>query len=149
MATVSLDDADERTLVARYLFSPLFLPAGPLDVVRWWESRRLAYNLTVGAAGLLTLATITLLLAAGPRGWGDGGPPMMAVVAYGVAANCCYSLGAPIDLLLRRWLGWRAGAVGQALFRYGLAFSVGLTLLPIPLFTISWLVSWGIRLFGG
>ena len=32
--------------------------------------------------------------------------------------------------------------VGPALFRYGFAFSVGLTLLPIPLAILSW----GVRL---
>jgi len=43
-----------------------------------------------------------------------------------------------IDLLVRRRWGPSFAAVGPALFRYGFAFSVGLTLLPIPLVLIGW-----------
>ena len=34
----------------------------------------------------------------------------------------------------------RAGAVGPVLFRYGFVFSLGLTLLPIPLVVAGWLL---------
>ena len=37
------------------------------------------------------------------------------------------------------------GPVAQALFRYGVAFAVGLTLLPIPIMAIGWVI----RLFIG
>jgi hypothetical protein len=57
----------------------------------------------------------------------------LGVTAYGVAANVCYSLGAPLELLLERWLGRETYGVGPALFRYGLVYSVGLTLFPLAL----------------
>jgi hypothetical protein len=63
-------------------------------------------------------------------------------------ANVCYSTGAPIHLLLRRWLRERAGPVAQALFRYGLAFGVGITLLPIPVLLFSATVQLLMRLTG-
>jgi hypothetical protein len=122
------------TLVERYLFSPLYAPASAWTVVKWWERRRLFYNVVVGAAGILTtaIAYLQIVLAPGPEG-----PPLAFILIYAIAANLFYSLGAPIDLVLRRILKEHAGPVAQALFRYGVAFSIGLTLLPIPLFVVS------------
>ena len=124
-------------MVERYLFSPLYAPESAWTVVRWWERRRLFYNIVVGTAGLLTAAIAHLgaRLAPGPTG-----PPLAFMLVYGLAANLCYSLGAPIDLVLRRTLQGEAGPVAQALFRYGLAFSIGLTLLPIPLLFLSTII---------
>mgnify|MGYP006185653499 CR=1 FL=1 len=31
----------------------------PLSMLRWWESRRLRYNLLVGSAGLVTLSVFS------------------------------------------------------------------------------------------
>jgi hypothetical protein len=44
---------------------------------------------------------------------------------------------------------WRDQApdAGPALFRQGLSFAVGLTLLPIPLVGLSWLARLVMRLF--
>ncbi len=111
--------------VERTFFTPLYGSHGAIDVIKWWESRRLTYNAWVGAAGMLTYG---IALATG-----NFGPPPMLAVAYGIAANIFYSFGAPLDLLLRRVLGYRGGAVGPVLFRYGFFGSVGLTLLPIPI----------------
>jgi hypothetical protein len=125
------------TLVERYLFSPLYAPGSAWSVLRWWERRRLFYNIVVGAAGLLTAAIAHLLALFSP---GMEGPPAAFMLVYAIAANLFYSLGAPIDLVLRRALKERAGPVAQALFRYGLAFSIGLTLLPIPLLMVGTIV---------
>ena len=35
----------------------------PFEIIKWWEKRRLPYNLIVGATGLLT-CVITLIIAA-------------------------------------------------------------------------------------
>lgn len=129
------DDAP-RSFVERYLFSPLYWPATRGAVVAWWERRRLLFNLLVGAAGLITTGTaltVSLLV----NGTTQDHPPLGAIVVYALMANVCYSLGAPIDLLLRKHLGYQAGPVAQAMYRYGLAFSVGLTLLPTPLLLLS------------
>jgi hypothetical protein len=128
------------TAVERYLFSPLYTPSSAWAVVRWWERRRLFYNLSVGAAGLVTVAT-AFLLSWLPPSSGQIGPPLILVPIYGIMANIFYSLGAPVDLLLRRRLGDQAGPVAQAVFRYGYAFSIGLTLLPIPLMLIGWVLT--------
>lgn len=132
------------TIVERYLFSPLYRPRSVREVLGWWERRRPLYNLMVGAAGLVTTST-ALLVAFLTRDPLHHGPPLGAILVYALAANLFYSLGAPIDLLLRRLLREEAGPVAQALFRYGLAFSVGLTLLPIPLLLLSGIIRFFVR----
>lgn len=116
------------------LFPAPSIRRSPLAVWRWWESRRLTYNALVGVAGLATLAT-NLVLWGPPRGAGPG--PWLAVVAYGLAANVCFSFGAVAEVLLQRWLERDTYGLGPALFRHGLVFSVGLTLLPIPVMTVA------------
>jgi hypothetical protein len=120
--------------IEKYFFTPLYYPRSVWSVIRWWESRRPIYNLAVGASGLLTLGAVALL---------EPGSPFLflgGALVYGVMANVCYSLGPVGDLVLRRFLGDPAGAAGPALFRYGFAFSIGLTLLPIPLALLNRLV---------
>ena len=101
------------------------------DVIRWWETRRIGYNLWVGSLGVLSLGFIILLSFIGPQTNGWTGPPPLAIVAYGVLANVFYTLGWMIELaLLRPLFGGKAPIVGATLFRYGLAFATGMTLLP-------------------
>ena len=126
------------TAVEKYFFTPLYYPRSAWAVVRWWESRRVLFNLCVGGAGLFTLASVTLFAHLPPHPMGFFAPPGVVLV-YALMANVCYTLGPVGDLLLRRALGDRAPAMGPVLFRYGFVFSVGLTLLPIPLAALGWL----------
>ena len=106
-------------------------------IFRWWESRRLTYNVIVGGAGLITLAAIKAISML---------PPLSmnvtvfwpGVVAYGVFANLFYSLGFVTEAAMQRAWHDETPRVGPALFRQGLTFSVGLTLFPIALMGISW-----------
>ena len=104
-----------------------------LSLLGWWESRRLVYNQAVGLTGLFTLAVAWLI---GP----EGGLPiaMMPQVAlvYGVMANLCYSMGWGVEVAARLLWGRQAPRLGPLLFRQGLIFSVGLTLLPVLLMTM-------------
>ena len=110
----------------------------PLRLLRWWESKRLAYNLVVGGAGAVTLGVFELLrLLPGPF---HGGPaPWFLVIPYGVLANVCYSAGWVAESLVQRWLKRDTYGLGPALFRHGLVFSVGLTLFPAVLAGLGWL----------
>jgi hypothetical protein len=129
------------TAVEKYFFTPIYYPRSAWSVIRWWESRRLLYNACVGATGLVSITAGTLL-ASLPPSQTSFGLPWEGMLVFGVLANVGYSLGAPVDLLLRRILGERAPAVAPALFRYGFVFSVGVALLPLPLGAISWLLRW-------
>lgn len=120
-------------------------------VIQWWESRRLAFNLMVGAAGCATVALTTLMLWL-PGNFGGGRLPLELLlggpVLYGFLANVCYCLGPITELAMYRLWGAEAPRAGPALFRQGLIFSVGLTLFPIVLVGLATMVrflAWLIR----
>jgi hypothetical protein len=108
-------------------------------IVRWWESRRLAYNLIVGGTGLCTLSAVALIGWLPPHPYpAHFGPPLGIVALYAVAANGCYLLGPLVELGAQKLWGRTVLPIGPALYRMGLTFSVGLTLLPVLLFLIEW-----------
>jgi len=112
-------------------------------VIKWWELRRIPYNLIVGALGLFT-CVVTLLVAAiasekfgEPLGLPD--PPIIAVFAiifFGVMANVCYTGGWIIELVVQSIWKDRAGDFGQISFALGILFSAIVTLAPAILFTV-------------
>jgi hypothetical protein len=61
----------------------------------------------------------------------------MAIVAYGVLANLCYTGGWILENVAQRWLKRPVYGLGPALFRHGLVFSIGLTLIPAVVVTIA------------
>jgi hypothetical protein len=126
------------TAVEKYFFTPLYFPRSSWTVLGWWESRRPLFNVCVGGAGLVTLGTVTFLSYLPPHPIGFS-VPWGPILLYGLMANVGYTLGPLGDLLLRKVLGDRAPAIGPVLFRYGFVFSVGLTLLPVPLAALGWL----------
>ncbi len=119
-----------QSALERYFFTPLYYPLSPFQVIGWWERRRLAYNVCVGAAGFLSLGALWLLHPQRSAMANFG--MMIGAGLYGVAANACYTLGWMADLALRKALGLRAPDIAPVLLRYGFVFSLGLTLLPIP-----------------
>ena len=118
------------TALTSVLFPQPTLRRSPGAVLGWWERRRPLYNVVVGATGFVTISALSVAL--GPTMFVQPGT-WIGVAAYGVAANLCYSFGAPTELLLERWLGRETYGLGPALFRYGLIYSVGLTLFPLAL----------------
>ncbi len=128
--------------LTRRLFEPTLMRS-PLRVVRWWESRRVIYNVIVGTTGLVTLAWLTTVQLL--TGHGLFFVPWQAIVAYGAAANVSYTFGWVVENAVERWLKQPVYGLGPALFRHGLVFSVGLTLLPIPIVTVASILG---RIFG-
>ncbi len=115
------------------------------SIIGWWESRRLTYNLFVGSAGLVTLGVVRLISWLPPQM--PMNMPWQFPIAYGVAANLCFSFGWVLEAGAQRLWGDRVRPLGPPLFRQGVAFSVGLTLLPIMLTSVSWVVRLALSLF--
>ncbi len=116
------------------------------SIVCWWESRRLAFNVFVGGAGLVSLSAVglTALLPGAfpaPSDW-----PFI-VLAFGVMANVCYLLGPTVEIALQKLWGEKLLPVGPGLFRMGLTFSVGLALFPALLISIFWVARLVFSLF--
>jgi hypothetical protein len=126
--------------LVRVLFPDPSLVRTPRRLLRWWESKRLTYNLVVGGAGLVTLGvldTVARLIGVSPQ----SAVPWRLVVVYGVLANVCYTAGWAAETLLQRWLRRDTYGLGPALFRHGLVFSVGLTLFPAVMAPTLWLLA--------
>lgn len=133
--------------VTRFFFRAPYQAPTTWSVVRWWESRRMAYNLSVGAAGLLSLGTIALSEYLPPVSH-PSGIPWAGVVVWGVGANLFYCLGPVLDALICHKWGAQYAAIGPTMFRYGFVFAVGLTLMPVPLAVVFYLVRLVGFLFG-
>ena len=119
--------------LTRLLFEPT-LTRSPLRVVQWWESRRPAFNVLVGATGVGTILYANLLsfLVRGEAFI----VPWQLIVAYGLAANVGFTFGWIAENLVERWLKRPVYGLGPALFRHGLVFAVGLTMIPAAMVTI-------------
>lgn len=113
----------------------------PWEVIGWWESRRPAYNLIVGIAGLITIlfgilsCVAAAILCGKPFPLPD--PPVAVVilpVMYGIAANIGYTAGWIVELVIARLWKNRWPEFATVTLAVGLLFSVLLTLLPGILF---------------
>jgi hypothetical protein len=118
--------------LTRLLFEPTLIRS-PLRVMQWWESRRPAFNLAVGATGLGTIVYANALSLMVRHEWLTF--PWQVIVAYGIAANVFYTLGWAVENGVERWLKRPVYGLGPALFRHGLVFSLGLTLFPAGIVT--------------
>ena len=108
-------------------------------IVTWWESRRLAYNIFVGSAGLITTAAFALITALPPI----SDPeliPWQGMIAFGLGANFFYTMGSMIEIVAQKIWGNEVLPIGPALYRMGLTFSVGLALFPALIFTCIWVI---------
>lgn len=134
--------------LTRYFFRNDVTCRTPTEVIGWWESRRGSYNLAVGGAGLFTLAAVHVIARIPPMSMPIPWQPTVFIpLAYGLLANVCYTGGWMAELWIRNTLGRGMEPVGPTLFRYGFAFSIGLTLFPVAiislakfLMTVNWLI---------
>jgi hypothetical protein len=113
---------------------------GLRNIILWWEARRLPFNAIVGLAGVLSgllilgNAFITERVLGEPIGLPN--PPLfalIAVIAYSIMANICFTGGWIAKLISRRVWGDRVDAFGEVALALGTIFSVLLTLLPAAL----------------
>jgi hypothetical protein len=125
------------TALARFLFPVPDVRRNTATLFVWWERRRPAYNFVVGATGLVSLTVLHTMSWLPPHV--DFQVPLAVIVVYGLCANLCYSAGFALEAVLQRVWGDDVAPVGPTLFRHGLVFSVGLTLLPIGIAWLSWL----------
>jgi hypothetical protein len=127
--------------LVEFLYPLPELRSSPLSLLKWWESRRPAFNLIIGGTGLVTMGAVRLISALPPNPWGVTlFQELPIVVAYAILANLCYTGGFFTELVMRKFLGAGAPRPGPALLRMGLTFSVGLTLFPTAIAVIDWVV---------
>ncbi len=123
--------------LAEFLF-PAPAPRSVASIVKWWERRRLAYNVAVGAAGAFSLLAVNGIMLLPPHPFGtQPGIPWQGAVVFGVLANLCYLLGPAAEIATYKLWDRSVLPSGPTLYRMGLTFSVGLALLPTLLAVIQ------------
>jgi hypothetical protein len=110
----------------------------PWDAVAWWEIRRIPFNLLILAVGLVSGFVVALIGTRVFKSSQDLGSPFLAVAIYAVAANLCYTLGWITELLWAWGNTARTEEIRPRVFRVGLIFSTGLTLLPALAVSMIW-----------
>jgi hypothetical protein len=129
------------SIFARVRASGLFRrdvpPTTAKDLIGWWESRRIPFNLIVGSAGILTcIVSGVVALTASMlfnSNFGIPNPPGFALIAvflYAIMANVCYTGGWIVEIFIRRFWPHEADRFATSSFFFGLLFSVLLTLTP-------------------
>ena len=104
------------------------------DIIGWWETRRVPYNLIVGGTGILTCIVVAIF-AAGSIFFFDAdlGSPLvglLGILVYGVMANICFTFGWVFELVVRRAWPQQADRFATESFSLGLGVSILLTLAP-------------------
>lgn len=111
------------------------------SILRWWEKRRLPYNLIVGSVGALATGVVIFFATIPPLGTPPPGIEILVpIAAFGVMANVCYTFGSVVEIVAHKMWGRDVLPVGPALYRIGLTFSVGLALLPAVLILVIWVL---------
>lgn len=113
------------------------------EIIRWWEIRRILYNAILFAIGIASIIGMEWLMGKViPVGEDAVEPFVLAVgvVAYGIMANLCYTLGWIAEVRTSRADGVLARARGKKLFLAGLWLSCLLTSTPLWFGLVFWLV---------
>ena len=131
--------------LARFLYpAPAKRSVGA--IFKWWERRRLGFNLIVGAGGTISVVPHGMLT------WfqGPNDPFLLPVVFWLlVGANVCYTLGPLTESILHKFWGRDVLPVGPHLLRAGLALSVGVTfVLPMLALGVRLAVAFLSAIFG-
>jgi hypothetical protein len=133
------------TDIVEFLF-PAPAPRSVAGIVGWWERRRLAYNAMVGAAGMVSLTAVALMMMV--LGEGLELSILAPAAVFGVMANVCYLLGPALEIGIHRLWGPKVLPVGPMLYRAGLTFSVGLALFPMLILILVGVVNLVLMMVG-
>jgi hypothetical protein len=109
--------------------------------ILWWEARRLAFNLALAVVGCLTIFVVYAVGEPLTKPGDDLVEPVLliaGVLAYGLCANACYTLGWIAELHWAKQDGARRYWLRKRAFWLGLAGSALLTISPAILLPLSW-----------
>ena len=119
---------------------------GPISAERvfaWWESRRLPFNLIVGAYGILCLAVFfAAITTSGHLQPGEDAVEPLALVAAPFVINMLYTLGWIVELTARSLEPGLSARFGPRLLKLGLGLSLFLITLPAALWSGYRLLQW-------
>jgi hypothetical protein len=123
--------------ITHFLF-PAPADRRPLAIFKWWETRRLGYNLVMGATGLASLGMMAIVAHLPPGA--TPLPPLALILVYAFVANVFYWLGPVAEIALELLFPGKLLPTGPTLFRMGLTFSVGLNFMATLVMAWDWLI---------
>jgi len=107
------------------------------EVIGWWESRRIPYNLLVGSVGVVSIFLVFISAILGELIFNEPSiipdPPIFmifGIILYGIMANIFYTAGWVVELTIRRLWPKESDSFATLSFRLGIIFSVLLTITP-------------------
>lgn len=110
------------------------------EVIVWWESRRILYNVLIAVVGGTNLVLFLFFSSRpGMLPPGEDAVEPLAVFAAPIFANICYTAGWIAELVLRGLFRARAQQAGFWLLTLGVAFSLVVTAIPTLIGAFAWL----------
>lgn len=103
-----------------------------LQIIYWWELRRILYNLIVLFAGIISLLVMSFVVNV-PEGEDLVEP--FAILGFGIISNLCYTLGWITEIFRKK-----DEKYGPKMFKKGLYLTLLFTLLPMVIHLIIWLI---------
>jgi len=107
------------------------------QAIGWWEARRVAFNLVIGGAGILSSLVVGVVGIGSyflfDSDFGVPDPPLFAVFAvaiYAMLANICYTGGWIVELVIRQAWPEQADRFATLTLALGIIFAIVLTLSP-------------------
>ncbi len=133
----------EAKRIASWLFSSPNHPDSPHDVIAWWETRRLPFNLIIGAYGAVCLVIyFVALTTSGHLGPGEDAIEPLALIAAPFVANALYTLGWIVELTYRSIEHGVSPRFGPRLFKLGLTLGLFLITLPTAFWSGYRILQW-------
>jgi hypothetical protein len=86
-------------------FDTLPEPYSRAEIVRWWEGRRVRYNMLVGSVGIVTWILVLCFGSLAVKPGVDFEESIMMIIGpaiYAIGANLCFTLGWIVDTSLYR-----------------------------------------------
>jgi hypothetical protein len=113
----------------------------PQSIIRWWEIRRIPYNLMVGTVGIISLFLFYYFIdASNALKPGEDAVEPMAIVLAPIMINICYTGGWIVELLLSNSRQKGSSPIGPLLLKIGVGFSLVVVLIPSTIWFVIWIV---------
>jgi hypothetical protein len=111
---------------------------GILQIIGWWEVRRILYNLIVLACGIISISIMSLLIKLNP---GEDLEEPIVIIAFALFCNISYTLGWITEIFIKR-----SQVYGAKMFKLGLFSTIVLVFLPAFIHIILWFLRGFVRL---
>lgn len=101
------------------------------SVIRWWEIRRIPYNIVIGSVGIISLMLFFYFIdRSHVLKPGEDAEEPLALIAAPFIMNICYTLGWITECGLRVAHLSKTRKAGLLMFKAGCGFSVFVALFP-------------------